>query len=201
VAKLTNDSENQIIRNIKFIVFLTVVVPMVVLAIFMELRFDSIEEGLQFHHPGMRDSARSDIDTLPWHPIQGQTLYVPAYSHIYHQSGKPRLLAVTLCARNTDRENEIVLTSVRYFDTSGKELRSFIEKPLRLGPLASTEFVIEQDDKSGGSGASFIVEWKAGLPVSVPVVETVMIDTSNAQGISFARSATVLEETAPTVDP
>ena len=187
------DDSDKMMRNVKIIVFLTIVIPIVALTIFMEMRFEAIEDEIQFLEP--RDSARVDLDALPWHPVQGQTLYVPAYSHIFHQSGEPRLLTVTLSARNTDRKNDIVLTSVRYYDTSGKERRSLVEKPLRLGPLASTEFVIEQKDKSGGSGASFIVEWMSGQPVNVPVVETVMIDTSNTQGISFVRSATVLEET------
>ncbi len=190
------DDSDKMMRNVKIIVFLTIVIPIVALTIFMEMRFEAIEDEIQFLEPGTRDAARVDLDALPWHPVQGQTLYVPAYSHIFHQSGEPRLLTVTLSARNTDRKNDIVLTSVRYYDTSGKERRSLVEKPLRLGPLASTEFVIEQKDKSGGSGASFIVEWMSGQPVNVPVVETVMIDTSNTQGISFVRSATVLEETA-----
>ncbi|WP_442509031.1 DUF3124 domain-containing protein [Novipirellula sp. SH528] len=189
------DDSDKMMRNVKIIVFLTIVIPIVALTIFMEMRFEAIEDEIQFLEPGTRDAARVDLDALPWHPVQGQTLYVPAYSHIFHQSGEPRLLTVTLSARNTDRKNDIVLTSVRYYDTSGKERRSLVEKPLRLGPLASTEFVIEQKDKSGGSGASFIVEWMSGQPVNVPVVETVMIDTSNTQGISFVRSATVLEET------
>lgn len=193
----SSETPESVARHLKLVVFIIVVVPIVVLAVFMELRFESLEEGLQFREPGGRDEARMELDSLPWQPLQGQTLYVPAYSHIYHQSGEPRLLTVTLSARNTDRQHEIVLTSVRYYNTSGKQLRTMIEKPLRLGPLASTEFVIEQNDQSGGGGASFIVEWTAGQPVSEPVVETVMIDTSNTQGISFVRSATVLETTGP----
>ncbi|QDV55796.1 DUF3124 domain-containing protein [Rosistilla oblonga] len=194
---ITEKVAGKMVRQIKLIVFLTVVLPIVALAIFVELRFASIKDDLHFREPGARDEARMDLDSLPWSPIQGQTLYVPAYSHIYQQGGDPRLLTVTLSARNTDQTHEIVITSVRYYDTAGNELRSLVEKPLRLAPLASTEFVIEQKDKSGGSGASFILEWKAGKPVTHPVVESVMIDTNNAQGISFVRSATVLEETRP----
>ncbi|GAA4452798.1 DUF3124 domain-containing protein [Novipirellula rosea] len=195
MPKPNEDDSDKMMRNFKLIVFLTVVIPIVALTLFLEMRFEAIEDEIQFLEPGTRDAARTDLDALPWHPVQGQTLYAPAYSHIYHQSGEPRLLTVTLSVRNTDRKNDIALTSVRYYDTSGKERRSLVEKPLQLGPLASTEFVIEQKDKSGGSGASFIVEWNAGQPVNTPVVETVMIDTSNTQGISFVRSATVLEET------
>lgn len=197
MSEMTEKAASKMVQQIKLIIVLTVVVPIVALAVFVEWRFASLKEDHHFSEPGVRDAARMDLEALPWHPVQGQTLYIPAYSHIYQQSGGPRLLTVTLSVRNTDRDAEIVLTSVRYYDTAGKELRSMVEKPLRLGPLASTEFVIEQKDKSGGSGASFILEWKAGTPVTHPVVESVMIDTSNAQGISFVRPATVLDETSP----
>ena len=194
--RITENQADKISRQIKLLVFLFVILPMLLLAGFVEYRFRSIENSLPDHSPSRRDEARTELDALPWHPVQGQRLYVPAYSHVYHQEGNPYLLTVTLNIRNTDVENEIVVTSARYFDSRGKELRSMLAKPLRLSPLAATEFVIERDDKAGGSGASFIVEWQAGTKVNQPIVETVMVDTSNSQGISFIASAVVLTEAA-----
>ncbi|GAB5513871.1 DUF3124 domain-containing protein [Rhodopirellula baltica] len=191
----SEERAEQISRHLKLLTFLFVIVPIVLLVVFIEFRFRSIEENLPNHTPSVRDEARRELDTMPWHPVTGQRLYVPAYSHVYHQKGEPYLLTVTLNVRNTDVDNEIVVTSVRYFDTSGKELRSLLQKPLQLAPLAATEFVIERDDKLGGSGASFIVEWKAGTEVNQPIVETVMVDTSNTQGISFTASAVPIRET------
>ena len=147
--------------------------------------------------PGSRDEARSEIDVLPWHPVQSQQLFVPAYSHVFHQKGVPYLLTVTLYIRNTDVNADIVVTSVRYFDTAGRELRSLLEKPLRLAPLAATEIVIERSDKTGGSGASFLVEGTAGNDVTPPVVETVMIDVSGTKGLSFRSPAVVLDDSPP----
>jgi hypothetical protein len=187
----------QISRHLKLLTFLFVIVPIVLLVIFIEFRFRSIEENFPPQTPSVRDEARVELDTMPWHPVTGQRLYVPAYSHVYHQEGDPYLLTVTLNIRNTDVENEIVITSVRYFDTSGKEIRSLLQKPLQLAPLAATEFVIQRDDKTGGSGASFLVEWQAGTEVNQPIVETVMVDTSNSQGISFTSSAVAISETLP----
>jgi len=47
--------------------------------------------------------------------VAGQTIYVPVYSHIYHDDGKKTFnLAATLSIRNTDLENPIVITFVRY---------------------------------------------------------------------------------------
>jgi len=181
-------------RQFKLVIFLFVIVPIIVLTLFVEFRFRSLEASIPYQAPSLRDEARMELDAMPWHPVEGQRLYVPAYSHVYHQKGAPYFLTVTLNIRNTDAENEIVVSSVRYFNTGGKEVRSMLSKPLRLGPLAATEFVIERDDKAGGSGASFIVDWQAGTEVNQPLVETVMIDTKGQQGISFIAQAVVLSE-------
>lgn len=53
----------------------------------------------------------------------GQTIYVPVYSHIYHQDQQKIFnLAATLSIRNTDLTNPIIITSVRYYDSDGKLL-------------------------------------------------------------------------------
>ncbi len=192
--RVSEEQSDKIARQIKLIIFIFVIVPIVLLVLFVEFRFRSIEASVPFQSPSLRDEARMEIDVMPWHPVDGQRLYVPAYSHVYHQKGEPYFLTVTLNIRNTDVDDEIVVTSVRYFDTAGKEVRSLLNKPLRLSPLAATEFVIEREDKLGGSGASFIVEWKAGTEVNQPLVETIMIDTRGQQGISFIAQAVILSE-------
>ncbi|QDV44627.1 hypothetical protein Enr13x_44950 [Stieleria neptunia] len=192
--RITEEQAEKISRQIKLLIFLLVVVPIILIVIFVEFRLRSIAGSIPYQTPSLRDEARMEVDALPWHPVEGQRLYVPAYSHVYHQKGEPYPLTVTLNIRNTDDTNEIAITSARYFDTAGKELRSLLKKPLRLAPLAATEFVIARDDKMGGAGASFIVEWQAGTKVTQPVVETVMVDTTNTQGLSFIAPAVVLSE-------
>ena len=54
-------------------------------------------------------------------------------------------------------------------------------------------FVIEDDDRTGGSAPSFIVEWIADAPVSDPIIHSVMIGTMSQQGISFLGEGVVLE--------
>jgi hypothetical protein len=85
---------------------------------------------------------------------------------------------------------------VRYFDTRGKEVKSYLDKPVRLPALGTTEVLIERDDSTGGSGANFLVEWYANQPVTEPIIEAVMIDTKSQQGISFARRGSVISEVA-----
>ncbi|MFZ5981207.1 MAG: DUF3124 domain-containing protein, partial [Candidatus Zixiibacteriota bacterium] len=99
----------------------------------------------------------------------GQRLYVPAYSHIYAGNREqPFLLTVTLSIRNTDPEHSITITKADYYATQGKHLKAYISSPVTLKPLESLRYVVPERDTSGGSGANFIVEWKADKPVNPP---------------------------------
>ena len=117
---------------------------------------------------------------------KGQTVYVPAYSHIYSGNReRPFLLTVTLSIRNIDPNHTISISKVDYYETQGKLLKPYVEKPVTLKALESTRYIIPQQDKGGGSGANFIVVWAAGTTVNAPIIETVMIATQSQQGISF----------------
>lgn len=124
---------------------------------------------------------------------RGQTIYVPAYSHIYSGDREhPFLLAVTLSIRNVDPNNAIEVAVVDYYETQGKLLKKFLEHSVRLGPLQSIRYVIPETDKAGGSGANFIVVWQAEKPVNPPVAEAIMIGTQSQQGISFSSRGQVV---------
>lgn len=127
----------------------------------------------------------------------GQTIYVPAYSEMYFTRDRTLELAVTLTIHNTDFEHPIILTSVRYYDTQGQLLREYLAEPRQLGPLASTDFFVDADEQSGGLGTNFIVEWVAEQPVFEPIVEAIMINTSNNQGISITSPGRVINQLAP----
>ncbi len=122
-----------------------------------------------------------------------QVVYVPAYSHIYHQDGSRDFnLTATLSIRNTDPEYPITITEVRYYDSGGGLVRTYLAQPLELGPLASIPYVVEERDKAGGVGANFIVKWQTATRVSSPIIEAVMISTASAQGISFTTRGQVV---------
>jgi hypothetical protein len=124
----------------------------------------------------------------------GQTIYVPIYSHIYSGNREqPFYLAATLSIRNTDREHAITITAVDYYDSQGKFLKHYLEKPLVLGAMATRRYVVPESDKSGGSGAKFIVIWQSDHPVAEPLIESVMISTKTQQGISFTSRGRVLD--------
>lgn len=117
----------------------------------------------------------------------GQTLYVPCYSHIYHGiKTRPVDLTITLSVRNTDPRRAVTLSAVEYYDTAGSLVKSYLDKPMELAPLGTAEFIVEQTDSKGGSGANFLVRWKCQSPANPLLAEAVMIGTSSQQGISFS---------------
>jgi hypothetical protein len=53
--------------------------------------------------------------------------------------------------------------------------------------MATADFVIQRRDTSGGTGASFLVEWSAAQDdVDEPLVEAVMVGQHGNAGISFS---------------
>jgi len=125
----------------------------------------------------------------------GQTVYVPIYSHIYSGDREhPFLLAATLSIRNTDPDHPITVIEIDYYDSNGKLLKKHLQKHLTLNAMASTRIVIKESDKSGGSGANFIVKWESKNKVTEPVIESIMIGTQVQQGISFTSRGQVIRE-------
>ena len=199
MAKTIEDKADAFMRRFKLILFVCGVlltVPLMIYAIYLDSRLDSFENSMTYRPPAFSSEAVDSplLSKQLFYPVEGQTVYVPAYSHVYHENGRPHLLTITLSIRNTDQDRKIIVTSVLYYDTSGKLVKSHLEKPLILSPLATTEFLVERKDATGGSGANFIVEWHADEPVSAPIIETVMIDTSSQQGISFVRQGKVIKQ-------
>lgn len=126
---------------------------------------------------------------------KGQTLYVPAYSHIYiGHKARPYMLTVTLSIRNIDPEASLLLTAVDYYDSDGRLIKKHLESPAQINPMASTRYVIPAPDKTGGSGANFIVKWSSMKEINAPIVEAIMIGTQSQQGISFTSRGQEIRE-------
>lgn len=125
----------------------------------------------------------------------GQTVYVPIYSHIYSGDREhPFQLTAIVSIRNTDPRLPITVGTVDYYDTDGRLLRSYLDKPVVVKPLASVRYVVGESDKSGGSGAKFIVKWRSDTPLNPPIIEGVMIGTKMQQGISFVSRGQAIVE-------
>lgn len=123
-----------------------------------------------------------DAKELPWQ----DTVYVPIYSDIYSRSKHTRFfLTATLSIRNTSLTDSIYIEEIDYYDTDGDLIRKYLDKILLLKPMQSIEYVIGEDDKSGGAGANFMIYWGAEKSHLTPVFQGIMISTNGQQGISF----------------
>tara|TARA_R110002111_G_scaffold191869_1_gene258128 strand:- start:19238 stop:19873 length:636 start_codon:yes stop_codon:yes gene_type:complete len=158
-------------------------------AVYLDSRIATIEDRLDFVPPSSYVSpdlknysaGNMALDKLPIR----QFVYVPSYSHIYYHGGAPFLLETTLSIRNIDLDQSVYLKSIEYYDTEGKRVKSFLDQTIKLAPLQTIEFLIREQDSSGGSGANFLVEWLAESEIDRPLLESVMVGTSGSRGISF----------------
>lgn len=137
------------------------------------------------------NAAQNQSDTS-----MGQIIYVPAYSTIFFGDKERKFdLTTTLSIRNTDMVQGITLNKIDYIGENGKLLRSYLEKPTTIGPLAVKFIVVKESDRIGGAEASFLVEWRTAKPIgNAPLIETVMIGAQSQQGISFTSRGIVIKE-------
>ena len=153
----------------------------------------SSEAARAFQPPNLRDFDAKGVDqaTLRVH----QAAYVPVYSHIYYDGGRPYLLETTLSIRNVDPNEPVYVSKADYYDTEGKLSKEKVDRLIKLDPLQTIEFLIERHDASGGSGANFIVEWHAAdKNVHAPLIEAVMVGRSGTNAISFVRKSEPLPQ-------
>lgn len=122
-----------------------------------------------------------------------ETDYLPVYSDIYFDDGTKRFpITATVSLRNTSLTDSAFVLSAKYYDSYGKLLHSYIDSVLLLSPLESVELVVEEDEKEGGAGANFIIEWAAGKYADQLLIQSVMISTYGQQGVSFLSDAKVI---------
>lgn len=161
-------------------------------ALYLDHRLEQIESQLTYvpprsYQPPNLDDFQAGNVSFEELSIR-QLVYVPSYSHIYYHGGAPLPLETTLSVRNIGRDQSIYLNSISYFDTQGKLVKTYLDQTIKLAPFQTIEFLVEDRDSSGGSGANFLVEWGAKDKVDQPLIETVMIGTSGSQAISFVRT-------------
>lgn len=112
--------------------------------------------------------------------------YLSIYSQIYSSSEhKTHNLTAMVSMRNTSDSDTIYLLKSEYFDTHGKSIRTYFNKPIYLKPMETTEIIIDEIDIEGGTGSNFIIEWKIPKNCPEPLFEGVMNSTMGQQGLSF----------------
>lgn len=116
----------------------------------------------------------------------GGEFYVPVYSQIFYGDRQKTInLAATLGVHNVSSEIDISVERVDYHGLDGKLIRLYSDKKETLTPFQTLNKVVSEKDRTGGTGANFIIRWSSEKPVVPPIVEAVQIGTSSSQGISF----------------
>lgn len=125
----------------------------------------------------------------------GELVFVPIYSSIFYENHKQTLeLAATLSVHNVNPDGTITLTRADYYDTEGRLLKKYLQKPIVLNPLQTKNFIVERSDTKGGTGANFLVEWQSTQDVASPIMEAVMINASSNLGIAFTTNGKVVRQ-------
>jgi hypothetical protein len=172
--------------------------PAVVLAIVLFIVGILLGYRLETSHPVHSSAAErlQPVGSAPGELVPGATVYVPVYSSLYLGRDIKRStveLAATVSVRNVSSVHPIVIEWVRYYDSTGKRVRDYLQTPSSLPPLGSVEFVIQRSDTAGGPGANFLIRWKGPAAVDQPLIEAVMLGESGNAGISFTSHGRVVK--------
>jgi len=128
------------------------------------------------------------VDKVP-HLKHHETVYVPVYSNIYVISGERRQsLTATVSVRNTSQTDTMYILNADYYDSQGIMVKEYSKKPIRLNPLQSIEFIVENKESKGGVGANFIINWGTNSEDLKPILQAVMI---GQHGVTFLTEGVV----------
>ena len=126
-----------------------------------------------------------DNSALPNLEIK-ESVYVPAYSDLYYESHeKKTFFTVILSLRNISFTDTLYFTNIDYYSSHGKLLRKYIDQVLVLRPMESMEYIVEESEREGGTGANFVVGYSAKENLkNHPFIESIMM--GNLDNYRFA---------------
>lgn len=145
--------------------------------------------------------ARYDVNKIPasnaiitkadlkgFTPIVTQKVYVPIYSNIQLQDeGLQVPLQATVSIRNTDSDQNLMISRISYFNTNGERVRDYLKEPIAIKAFGSHEVFVATGDLDGGSGAKFIVEWQAQKDsINRPIIEAIFSGTRGSGAFTFS---------------
>lgn len=139
-------------------------------------------------------------ESIKWDHKLGDSLntgstYLSIYSQVYSTTEhKTHGLTATVSIRNINKRDTIFVKNANYYDTKGDLIRTYFETPIYIKPMQTIEIVINEKDKSGGTGANFVFDWLAAKNVHAPFFEAVMITTYGQQGLSFTTQGVSIDE-------
>ncbi len=124
----------------------------------------------------------------------GQLIFVPAYSSIRVADKGDDLSASHVSVRNTSTDESITLRFVDLFGDNGTVLRNFLKEETEIPPMGSRLFIVKQDEKLGGAGSNYLIEWTSRTSVTPPFVESVTYRYAGTKAMAFTSPSTVLRQ-------
>ncbi len=120
-------------------------------------------------------------------------VYIPVYSNIYQRSRNERTsLTSTLSIHNTSETDTLFISRIDYFNTEGKLVKKYLESTIYLNTFETVEYVVDEADDSGGSGANFVVHWYGSRKLN-PLFQAVMIGGLGNKSFSFSTQGVPFE--------
>ena len=136
-------------------------------------------ESISTDHHLEKQQAQSDSAYLT------KKVYVPVYSDIYQRTRQDRTsLTSTLSIHNTSETDTLYISRIDYYNTEGKLVRKYIESTIFLSTFETLEYVVDEADNTGGSGANFVIEWYGNKKLN-PLFQAVMIGGLGNKSFSF----------------
>lgn len=147
---------------------------------------EEIPETFSDHNLMQKEPVIKELENL-------QKVYIPIYSEIYQRSRDDKtLLTATLSIRNTSETDSLFLGRVDYFNTTGALVRKYLDQPIYLKPLETIDYVINEADETGGTGANFIISYYK-KPNLTPLFQAVMIGGLGNNSFSFTTNGMEIE--------
>ena len=124
---------------------------------------------------------------------QTKKVYVPVYSNIYQRTRNDRTaLTSTLSIHNTSETDTLFVTRIDYYNTEGELVKKYLESTIYVNTFETIEYVVEEQDNSGGSGANFVIEWHGNEKLN-PLFQAVMIGGLASKTFSFTTEGVEFE--------
>jgi len=157
--------------------------------------FTSCKDSNPLHATKKEERLPTEMTTTTFNFPVEKEVYVPIYSDIYHRTKDYKiLLTATLSIRNTSKKDTLFIKNVDYYNSEGDFVHDYIKNPIYLKPLETIDYVIDEEDDTGGSGANFLIHWGSNHK-SKPIFQAIMLGGVGSQGITFtAAGETVWEK-------
>lgn len=141
----------------------------------------------------VKNHAVERISTTDNNEYQFKKVYVPVYSNIYQSTRNDRTsLTSTLSIHNTSETDTLFISRIDYFNTQGELVKKYLEKPIYINTFETIEYVVDEADDSGGSGANFVVEWYGNKKLN-PLFQAIMIGGLGSKSFSFTTEGVYFE--------